>query len=155
MEIEKKYLVNLEEINYTDYPFRILEQGYLCTNPVVRVRREDDQYYLTYKGKGKLAREEYNLPLTEESYQHLKEKSDGALICKKRYLIPYQQYMIELDIFSGNMAGLVMAEVEFPSLEEAEHFTPPTWFTKEVTFDSAYHNSNFIYVSQFRTDDEC
>ncbi len=155
MEIEKKYLVNLKEINYKGYPYHQLEQGYLCTNPVVRIRKEDENYYLTYKGKGKMVREEYNLPLTEESYHHLKEKSDGALICKTRYLIPYDKYTIELDIFSGNMTGLVMAEVEFDSVEEAENFNPPSWFTKEVTNDSAYHNSHFIYVDQFRNGDEC
>jgi len=155
MEIEKKYLVNLKEINYKNYPHHQLEQGYLSTNPVVRVRKEDDNYYLTYKGKGKMVREEYNLPLTEESYNHLKEKSDGALICKTRYLIPYDKYTIELDIFSGNMTGLVMAEVEFDSVEEARNFIPPNWFLKEVTNDSSYHNSHFIYVEQFHSDDEC
>ena len=155
MEIEKKYLVNLSGINYNDYPYHSLEQGYLSTNPVVRVRKEDENYYLTYKSKGMLAREEYNLPLTKESYEHLKKKSDGALICKKRYLIPYKQYTIELDIFSGNMSGLVMAEVEFSSTDEAEAFIAPDWFTKEVTFDPDYHNSNFIFVDQFHSDGEC
>ncbi len=155
MEIEKKYLVNLKEINYESYPCHHLEQGYLSTNPVVRVRKEDDNYYLTYKGKGKMIREEYNLPLTEESYHHLKEKSDGALICKTRYLIPYDKYTIELDVFSGNMTGLVMAEVEFNSVEEANDFVPPSWFIKEVTQDPAYHNSNFIYVDQFHNDGVC
>ncbi len=155
MEIEKKYLVNLKEINYENYPCHHLEQGYLSTNPVVRVRKEDDNYYLTYKGKGKMVREEYNLPLTEESYHHLKEKSDGALICKTRYLIPYDKYTIELDVFSGNMTGLVMAEVEFGSVEEADAFVPPSWFIQEVTLDPAYHNSNFIYVDQFHNDGVC
>lgn len=155
MEIEKKYLVDLKDTDYKNYPCHHLEQGYLSTNPVVRVRREDNNFYLTYKGKGMMVREEYNLPLTEESYNHLKEKSDGALICKTRYLIPYDKYTIELDIFSGNMTGLIMAEVEFPSVEEAQAFIPPSWFVKEVTNDSAYHNSNFIYVDQFRSDDVC
>ncbi len=69
MEIERKYLIEdpgkLPQ-NYQDFPFHEIEQAYLCTNPVVRIRREDEQYYLTYKGKGLLAREEYNLPLTKE-----------------------------------------------------------------------------------------
>lgn len=155
MEIEKKYLVNLDGIDLQSYPCHQLEQGYLSTNPVVRVRKEDDDYYLTYKGKGKMVREEYNLPLTKESYEHLKEKSDGALICKTRYLIPYDKYTIELDVFSGNMTGLIMAEVEFDSVEDAQAFVAPSWFTKEVTQDSAYHNSHFIYVDRFRNDGEC
>ena len=49
---------------------------------------DNDEYYLTYKGKGLLAREEYNLPLTKESYEHLIKKADGNIITKKRYEIP-------------------------------------------------------------------
>ena len=62
----------------------------LCTDPVVRVRREDDSYYLTYKGKGLLAREEYNLPLTKESYEHLLKKADGLVLTKVRWLLPLE-----------------------------------------------------------------
>ena len=65
MEIERKYLIDRLPENVTSYPSHEIEQGYLCTEPVVRVRRDGDEYYLTYKGKGLLAREEYNLPLIE------------------------------------------------------------------------------------------
>ena len=98
MEIERKFTVK-ELPDLSSYPYLILEQGYLSTEPVVRVRRENDTYYLTYKGKGMLSREEYNLPLTKSSYEHLLSKADGNIICKKRYLIPYLSYTIELDIF--------------------------------------------------------
>ena len=91
MEIERKFLIQkLEELPFSpfDYPHKELEQGYLCTAPVVRIRREDDDYILTYKSKGLMAREEYNLPLTKESYDHLREKVDGRIIHKTRYVIP-------------------------------------------------------------------
>ena len=88
MEIERKFLIHKLPENLEQYPFHVMEQGYLCTAPVVRVRRSDEDFYLTYKSKGLLAREEYNLPLTRESYEHLKAKADGNLIHKKRYLIP-------------------------------------------------------------------
>lgn len=141
MEIERKFLVSsLPALEA--YPCHILEQGYLSTIPVVRVRREDEEYYLTYKGKGLLAREEYNLPLTKESYTHLLSKADGLIICKKRYLIPLAQYTVELDVFEAPYEGLIIAEVEFPSEEEAHRFLPPTWFGEEVTYDKRYHNSN-------------
>ena len=61
MEIERKYLVETPPKNYAACPCRRIEQGYLCTDPVVRVRQDDCDYYLTYKGKGLLSREEYNL----------------------------------------------------------------------------------------------
>lgn len=141
MEIERKFTIS-EMPDLAMYPFHILEQGYLNTDPVVRVRKEDDTYYLTYKGKGMLAREEYNLPLTKEAYEHLVEKADGIVIRKKRYLIPYEQYTIELDVFGKPYESLVIAEVEFESEEQAKNFSPPSWFDKDVTYDRCYHNSN-------------
>ena len=144
MEIERKYLVHTLPENYTSFPCRQLEQGYLCTEPVVRIRQDNDNYELTYKSKGLLVREEYNLPLTEEAYKHLREKVDGKLITKKRYMIPYKEYMIELDVFEGALAPLKFAEVEFDSIAEAERFTPPDWFGEDVTFEAKYKNSNLI-----------
>lgn len=141
MEIERKFLIKELPENLEQYDYHLIEQGYLSTNPVVRVRREDDTYYLTYKGKGLLAREEYNLPLNEESYAHLLKKADGNIIKKRRYLIPYDKFTIELDEFSDPFAPLLMAEVEFDSIEEANSFVAPEWFGKDVTNDSNYQNS--------------
>lgn len=142
-EIEKKYLVREIPENLSDYSYHVIEQAYLCTNPVVRIRRQDDEYYLTYKGKGLMSREEYNLPLTQEAYEHLKEKADGTAILKTRYLIPLNNGLtVELDIFKEPFAPLVLAEVEFPSEEAADDFIPPTWFMEDVTLNPAYHNSN-------------
>lgn len=142
MEIERKFTVKHLPADLGSYPFHIIEQAYLNTDPVIRVRRQDEDYYMTYKGKGLLAREEYNLPLNQLSYEHLKQKADGNLISKKRYLIPCPPYTIELDIFEAPFAPLVIAEVEFPSIEEAHAFCPPDWFDADVTNDPAYHNSN-------------
>ena len=142
MEIERKFTINKLPSNLEQYPCLTLEQAYLNTNPVVRVRRENDDFYLTYKGKGFLAREEYNLPLNEEAYYHLREKADGLIISKKRYRIPYNEKLtIELDVFEAPLAPLVLAEVEFESIEEANIFTPPAWFEKDVTEDRSFSNS--------------
>lgn len=147
MEIERKYLVNELPADLDSYPHRTIEQGYLCTAPVVRVRRDADEYILTYKSKGLMVREEYNLPLTEESYRHLCAKTDGRLICKERYCIPYNEELtIELDIFKGDLAPLILAEVEFETEEDANTFTPPEWFGEDVTFSSIYHNSTLSQI---------
>ena len=140
-EIERKFKIK-EMPDLSAYPYKCLEQGYLNTNPVVRVRKEDDTYYLTYKGKGFLEREEYNLPLNKESYEHLVAKADGKIIKKKRYLIPYENYTIELDVFEGALAPLVFAEVEFETVEEVNSFTPPSWFGEDVTNDKNYSNAH-------------
>ena len=142
MEIERKFTVKTLPENLADYPCKRIEQGYLCTDPVVRVRRKGEEYWLTCKGKGFLVREEYELPLTEEAYRHLLAKADGRIITKDRYHIPCGAYTVELDIFGGDLAPLVMAEVEFPSVEAANAFVPPDWFGEDVTENPAYSNSN-------------
>lgn len=161
MEIERKFTVKKLPDDLESYPCHVIEQAYLNTDPVVRIRREDDSFYLTYKGKGLMAREEYNLPLNEESYYHLREKADGNVISKKRYVIPIESPVfdmtdssgareiidqislyVELDIFEPPFAPLVIAEVEFPSREMAEAFQMLDWFSQDVTNDPAYHNSN-------------
>lgn len=157
MEIERKYLIEKEKIPFSpeQYPCRHIEQGYLCTAPVVRIRRDNDDYILTYKSKGLMVREEYNLPLTKDAYEHLKQKTDGRLIIKDRYVIPLGQtsdcdpssdLKIELDFFAGDLAGLILAEVEFPDEDTANHFMPPDWFGEDVTYSSLYHNSTLSRI---------
>ena len=141
MEIERKFTIK-ELPDLSAYPAKKLVQGYLNTEPVIRIRREDEEYYLTYKGKGLLVREEHNLPLNQESFEHLLPKADGIVISKTRYCIPYEKYTIELDVFENELVPLIMAEVEFKSEEEAHAFIPPEWFAKDVTNDKRYHNSN-------------
>lgn len=141
MEIERKFLVNSLPFGLEGYPCHRIEQAYLCTDPVLRIRRKDDAYIFTYKGAGFLKREEYEFPLTKEAYEHLLEKADGNRIMKDRYIIPCTTYTIELDIFGPPFAPLVLAEVEFPGEEEAKTFIPPDWFGKEVTYDPDYTNA--------------
>jgi len=145
MEIERKFLVKAIPDDLSSYPFSELTQAYLNRSPVVRIRKADDAYELTYKGGGMMAREEYNLPLNQKAFEHLLEKADGRVITKRRYRIPYGSYVIELDIFHGDQEGLVLAEVEFPSIEEAMTFRAPDWFAEDVTNRPEYHNSHMVY----------
>lgn len=145
MEIERKFTVKKIPDDLENYDVNIIEQAYLVTEPAIRVRRENDRYYMTYKGTGgdntSLAHEEYNLPLTREAYKTLSSKADGCIIRKKRYLIPYMTHTIELDIFSEPFKPLVIAEVEFDSVKEADAFTPPEWFDEDVTGRREYSNA--------------
>ena len=121
-----KFLVDLSDLPFDpkDYPARKIEQAYLCTAPVVRIRRDNDDFFLTYKSKGMMVREEYNLPLTKESYYHLLLKADGRIITKTRYVIPIEN-------------GL------FVELDEAfaKAYQAPSWLKEDVTYSSEYHNS--------------
>ena len=142
LEIERKFLVKQLPENLQNYPHKEFEQGYLCTAPVVRVRREGDDYVLTYKGAGLMKRREENLPLNKEAYEHLIAKADGLVITKTRYFIPEKDGLkIELDVFHGVHQGLILAEVEFTSEEAANTYQPPEWLGEDVTSCALYHNS--------------
>lgn len=168
MEIERKFTVKQLPENLEEYPFYHIEQAYLNVDPVLRVRKQDDEYYMTYKGSGMLARDESNLPLNEEAYYHLREKADGNIISKKRYLIPLHNpgfkegfptppedysLTIELDVFDPPFAPLIVAEVEFGSKDAAEAFVAPDWFDEDVTYEKKYHNSSLAWcpLDEFHT----
>ena len=102
LEIERKFLITSPIKEYATYPLHEIEQGYLSSEPELRIRKDNKEYFVTYKSKGTLTREEYNLPLTETSYNHLLRKVDGNIIKKKRYLIPLNNNLIaQLDVFEG------------------------------------------------------
>ena len=147
-EIERKFLVKDLPLDLKEYQKLEIEQGYLCTKPVLRVRRENDSYYMTYKGKGFAVREEYNLPLTKEAYDKLIKKADGVIITKDRYNVPIENIyedsydlIAQVDIFHGRHECLRLIEVEFDTEEEEQSFVPPDWFGDEVTEDYSYSNS--------------
>lgn len=140
-EIERKFTVSVLP-DLSSFEFHEIAQAYLNRDPVMRIRKQDSDYYFTYKGKGLLEREEYNLPLNKESFDNLLPKAEGKVIAKKRYLIPYEKYTIELDVFEGDLAPLIIAEVEFEDVNEANSFIAPDWFDEDVTENPAYHNSN-------------
>ncbi len=99
IEIERKFTIKKLPENLEQYPVHVIEQGYLNVAPAIRVRRQDDSYYMTYKrrkdfgekskiSQTEIGQTEYNMPLDKASYEHLVEKADGNVIRKKRYLIP-------------------------------------------------------------------
>lgn len=146
MEIERKFTIKALPENLLEYEKKEIEQGYLCSNPTVRIRKSNHNYMITYKSKknkksSAIVNEEVELPLTKEAYLHLREKVDGHLITKTRYLIPLEDgLVIELDVFKGYLEGLCFAEVEFPSEEVADSFVPPNWFLDDVSKDKRYRN---------------
>lgn len=151
MEIERKYLIDKKMLpdNYADCPSNELEQAYLITEPVLRIRKKDNEYILTYKGSGLMSREEIEMPLTQEAYNILLSKTEGALISKTRYRIPEKDGLtIELDIFHKDFEGLLLAEVEFPNEKAADSYIPPAWFGRDVTMENTFHNSHLSSLSK-------
>lgn len=159
MEIERKYLLNYLPGDLSQYRFLKIEQGYLCHNPVIRIRKSNEDYYLTYKSKFGLEQKENNavmnheveLPLTQEAYQTLLQKIEGNIILKTRYLIPLKESLTaELDAFEGPLSGLEFVEVEFPDEDTSNAFIPPSWFGRELTSDKRFSNYHLSKLSDIR-----
>lgn len=159
MEIERKYAINNLPENLSQYKYKKIEQGYLCGNPTIRIRKSNDDYILTYKSKlgiekkkkgSAIFNQEVELPLTKEAYDNLIPKIDNNLICKTRYLIPLEDNLTaELDVFEGLLTGLVFVEVEFPDEQTSNEFVPPTWFGKDLSSDKRFTNHSLSKLSSY------
>ena len=124
----------------------IAQSGIELSGIAQRDIEQGEEYIFCYKGKGRLSREEYNLPLTKEAYESLLGKIEGRVIRKSRYEIPCGKYTVELDVFQGELEGLCYAEVEFSSLEEAKNFQPLDWFSEELTEERGYSNAELSFA---------
>lgn len=154
MEIERKFLVRKLPENLDRYDCKYLEQAYISTAPVIRIRaikniaNNTKQYVLTVKSEGMLAHQEYELEITESAYNNLMQKTEGNTISKYRYIIPLEDKLkVELDVFTGDFDGVVMGEIEFPTEEYAKKYDPPAYLGKEVTFDKRFHNNTMTKMS--------
>lgn len=145
IEIERKFLVGEIPANLNQYPHVDIEQGYLPPLEVgteIRLRRAGDKYYKTKKSGGGIARTEEEVEISQEQFQKEWSETEGSRIEKTRYRIPFEENLIELDIYQGRLEGLVVAEIEFESSESAEKFSPPSWLGEEVTENQSYKNKN-------------
>src|SRR6266705_4737138 len=135
-EIERKFLV--KELppgldRFRSYP---IAQGYLANEPGgrhVRLRKKGKTASLTFKvGRGGTP-EERKIKLTAKQFAALWPATAGRRLRKLRYEIPWNDRLIEIDIYRGKLSGLVVAEVEFPNRVTCREFEPPPWFGREVT----------------------
>jgi len=147
VEIERKWLVRERpEAELADAPADRIEQGYLAvggeTEPEVRLRRRNERTLLTVKSAGGLARVEEEIELDERTFDSLWPLTEGRRVEKTRHLIPYGDAIVELDVYEGDLDGLVVAEVEFASEEASRAFDPPEWLGEDVTEDGRYKTKN-------------
>ena len=145
-EIERKFLVsNLDECLQHHTNSKSIIQGYLSFDPArtVRIRKTDTGAFLTIKGKSNATgdtRLEWEKEIPENEATLLLDLCLGQIIRKTRYVVPHQSHLFEVDIFSGKLQGLAIAEVELFSADE--QLDLPTWIGKEVTGDLRYYNSD-------------
>ena len=143
MEIEKKFLTKQIPFDISKFPHTEIEQSYISTDPVIRIRKSGNSFILTVKGSGHISREEYEIPLNEKQYNNLAKKSDSDTILKTRYFIPLGCGLTaETDIYHGQLNGLITTEVEFKTSADAQSFAAPQWFGIDISLDSRYKNAS-------------
>jgi adenylate cyclase len=141
MEVERKFLVPASpELDGTESDE--IDQGYLAIGEdgEVRLRRKGERLFLTAKRGTGLSREEAEVEVDREAFDRLWPLTEGRRLHKRRHVIPHGEFSIELDVYAGDLQGLIVAEIEFPSEDEAKGFDPPDWLGEEVTGDARYLN---------------
>ncbi len=141
-EIERKWLVPEFPAQYADAPPELIEQGYLvigADGSEVRLRRKSGRPVLTVKSAGTLTRTETEIDLDETQYLALWPATEGRRVSKRRYRLDGG---LDLDVYTGELSGLIVVECEFDSEPAAAAFEPPAWCGDDVTEDRAYKNQN-------------
>jgi len=142
MEIERKFLIEKIPFSLEGIVYKDIAQSYISFSPTIRIRKSDGAYTLTVKGRGHMVREEFELAIAEQDYVALRKKTSGTEVRKRRYYIPLENNLTaELDVYEGMLDGLYTVEVEFSSMEEAERFSVPAWFGRDVTTQKRYKNT--------------
>lgn len=150
-EIERKFLLNSLPNNLTINNSYLIEQLYISHKPEIRIRsklhlmNKDSSYYLTFKSAGRLSRDELEVELDSYQYKQLKGSSISNTITKIRHILEYEENIVEIDEYILDLNGLLIAEVEFESVEEANSFIPPAFLGKEVTNDMSFKNKYIAF----------
>lgn len=147
MEIERKFLVVSQDYREKATGELTIVQGFLSAEPerTVRIRIQNNEALLTIKGisnKTGTARKEWEFPIDVDAAREMLLICERPLIEKKRYLARVGKHLFEIDEFSGENEGLIIAEIELESEDEA--FIKPAWLGTEVTGDIRYYNSQLI-----------
>jgi len=143
-EVERKFLV--ADTSIISGKKTIIKQGYLViasNGEEVRVRNRSGRYTLTYKSGGTLERTEHETELTAEQFDKLWPATEGKRVEKERYEYRENNLVYEIDVYKNDLIDLSSTvEVEFSSAAQADAFTPPKWFGKDVTNDARYKNQS-------------
>lgn len=143
IEIERKFLVDHLPASFANLTGVVIHQGYLIAaegGVELRIRQKQAGFSQTIKAGEGLSRTEIEIELSEHQFRQLWPYTGGRRVSKIRYTLPVGNHTAELDRFDGDLAGLVLVEVEFSSVDASRQFTPPDWFGVEVTEDSRYKN---------------
>jgi CYTH domain-containing protein len=140
MEIERKYV--LQGLPEGVHSGREIHQGYLWFDPEVRLRKIGKNHKLTIKSQGALTRDETELSVPGVLFDLLWSLTGSNVVRKTRFLLDYNDLVMEVDVYSGKLEALITLECEFQTIEEAEQFEPPEWIgpATDVTDDPRFKN---------------
>ncbi len=144
-EIERKFLVSdIETVRRLAASSSHIRQAYISSNPdaTVRLRIRDNEAFITVKGRNKGAvRDEWEFGIPVIDAEEMAERLCGGFaIDKTRYIVEVKGWSWEVDEFHGKHAGLLLAEIEMPSVDSTPEIPP--FIGTEVTGDARYYNSN-------------
>lgn len=140
MEIERKFLIkDLNKLDLSKYQHKTIVQDYLYVDNFTAIRKRKisenniNKYTYTIKtSKVGISVNEIEKDILEDEYNNLTLNPNYNTIEKERYIIPYEKYNIELDVFKGVYQGIIFAEIEFPSEDLAYEVKFPNWFGPEL-----------------------
>ncbi len=135
LEIERKFLITKIPENLSSFPHAEIMQGYFFNEweKLVRVRKKWNSYFQTIKTGSGLVRQEEEKSISQSLFDEERNNVEDRRLEKTRYEIPYEWKIIELDIYKWKLEWLIIAEIEFTSEQEANHFITPQRFGKELT----------------------
>ena len=144
VEIERKFLVLSNDFITESFSKKRIVQAYVSSNPdrTVRIRIKGDKGFITIKGKGNASgttRLEWEREISLLDAETLLTICESGTIDKIRHEIKVGQHVFEVDVFSGENEGLIIAEIELE--DENEYFEKPIWLGKEVTNEERYYNA--------------
>ena len=149
-EIERKFLIeNIPDGLLDNIENKEINQYYINQEPEVRIRQSDDKFYLTMKKGEGLIREEFEVEIGQIKPEDMQKLNKFDCIKKTRYFIPYDKFIIELDIYKN--IELMTAEVEFTNEKDVKSFIPPEWFNKELTGLPEFSNKNLAKLNHVKS----
>ena len=152
IEIERKFLVVSNDFINETFTKKRIVQAYLNSNPerTVRIRIKENKGFLTIKGKGNstgTTRMEWETEIPLQDAEKLLTICENSIIDKTRHEVMVGKHVYEVDVFVGDNMGLIIAEIELQSEDEA--FEKPSWLGKEVTNDERFYNA-YLSLNPFK-----
>lgn len=151
-EIERKFWLRQLPSFISELPSTQIKQGYLALNPEgqeVRLRKNNNTYWLTVKSDGGIERSEYEISLSPQQFEALWPAVEEQIILKTRYLWEKDSLQVEIDVYHQPLEGLIVAEVEFQSREDAQKYIPEPWMSKDITHLNFLKNKNLLQYQSF------